>query len=121
MIEPNQSVERMAAGGRRLRVRSFWAAAIAHFIRWPSQTDQQSRHMKATDHGYVGCEVHAVGFRRRPDDNDHRCGGGSVLASSAFLAATSTSLEGQPSGPANGSQPARPVALRTSSVPGTRR
>jgi hypothetical protein len=29
----NQSVERMAAGGRRSRVRAPWAAAIAHFGR----------------------------------------------------------------------------------------
>ena len=51
--------------------------------------------MKASGHGYVGCEVYVVGFRPRPDDNDHRCGAGSVLASSALLAARSTSLEGQ--------------------------
>jgi hypothetical protein len=29
----NQTVERMAAGGRRSRVRESWAAAIAHFPR----------------------------------------------------------------------------------------
>jgi hypothetical protein len=29
----NQSVERMAAGGCRLRSRALWAAAIAHFSR----------------------------------------------------------------------------------------
>ena len=29
----NQSVERMAAGGRRSRVRPPWAATIAHFFR----------------------------------------------------------------------------------------
>jgi hypothetical protein len=31
--QANQTVERMAAGGRRLRVRTSWAAAIAHFFR----------------------------------------------------------------------------------------
>ena len=31
----NQSVERMAAGGRRLRVRASWAAAIAQFLSLP--------------------------------------------------------------------------------------
>jgi hypothetical protein len=31
--KPNQPVERMAAGGRRSRVRASWAAAIAHFCR----------------------------------------------------------------------------------------
>lgn len=30
---PNQSVERMAAGGRRSRTRAPWTAAIAHFGR----------------------------------------------------------------------------------------
>jgi hypothetical protein len=30
---PNQSVERMAAGGRLLQCRTRWAAAIAHFLR----------------------------------------------------------------------------------------
>lgn len=30
----SQSVERMAAGGHRLRARGFWAAAFAHFFRW---------------------------------------------------------------------------------------
>jgi len=34
----NQSVERMAAGGRRLRIRAPWAAAIAHFSRWAMNT-----------------------------------------------------------------------------------
>jgi hypothetical protein len=77
--------------------------------------------MKATGHGYVGCEVYVVGSRPRPDDNDHRCGGGSVLASSALLAARSISLSGQPVGSANGSQPARRVALRTPPVAGSRR
>jgi hypothetical protein len=28
----NQTVERMAAGGRRSRLRESWAAAIAHFL-----------------------------------------------------------------------------------------
>jgi len=32
--EPNQTVERMAAGERRSRVRAPRAAAIAHFLRW---------------------------------------------------------------------------------------
>lgn len=30
----NKSVERMAAGERRLEYRARWAAAIAHFFRW---------------------------------------------------------------------------------------
>jgi hypothetical protein len=89
--------------------------------RWPSQTDQESRHMKATGHGYASCEVDVVGSRPRPDDNDHRCGGGSVLASSALLAARSSPLRGQPVGPANGRQPARRVAMRARPAAGSRR
>jgi hypothetical protein len=77
--------------------------------------------MKASGHGYVGCEVYVVGFRPRPDDKDHRCGAGSVLASSALLAARSPSLGSQPVGPANGRQPARRVAMRTAPVAGSRR
>jgi hypothetical protein len=96
-------------------------AAVCDLRRWPSQTDHESRHMKATGHGYVRCEVYVVGFRPRPDDNDHRCGGVSVLASPAFPAARSASLGGQPGGPANGSQPTRRVALRRSPVAGSRR
>jgi len=121
--EANQAVQRTGAS-RRAEWRCGcpgWLAPVADLPRWPSQTDQESRHMKATGHGYVGCEVRVVGFRRRPDDNDHRCGAGSVLASSAFLAARSTSLGGQPDGPANGRQPARRVAMRTSPVAGSRR
>jgi hypothetical protein len=107
--------------GSALCAPALLSAAVAHLWRWPSQTDQESRQMKATGHGYVGCEVHVVGFPPRPDDNDHRCGGGSVLASSAFLAARSISLGGQPDGPANGRQPARRVAMRTPPVAGSRR
>jgi hypothetical protein len=77
--------------------------------------------MKASGHGYVGCEVYVVGSRPRPDDNDHRCGAGSVLASSAFLAARSTSLRGQPVGPVNGRLPARRVAMSALRVAGSRR
>ncbi|MEY3481067.1 MAG: hypothetical protein RIQ71_1842 [Verrucomicrobiota bacterium] len=33
MNAPNQSMERLAAGGRRSRIRESWAAAIAHFFR----------------------------------------------------------------------------------------
>ena len=98
-----------------------WLAPVADLLRWPSQADQESRHMKATGHGYVGCEVYVVGSRPRPDDKDHRCGAGWVLASSALLAARSTSLGGQPVGPANGSQPARRVAMRAPRVAGSRR
>jgi hypothetical protein len=121
--EANQSVQRTGASrhaewrcGRRR-----WLAPVADLRRWPSQTDQESRHMKATGHGYDGCEVYVVGFPPGPDDNDHRCGTGSVLASSAFLAAKSTSLGSQPVGPANGRQPARRVAMPTSRVAGSRR
>jgi hypothetical protein len=35
-VRRTQPVERMAAGGRRSRVRSSWAAAIAHFFRSPT-------------------------------------------------------------------------------------
>jgi hypothetical protein len=96
-------------------------AAVSNLRRWPSQTDHDSRHMKATGHGYVRCEVYVVGFRPRPDDNDHRCGGGSVLASSARLAARSTSLGGQPVGPANGRQQARRVPMLALPAAGSRR
>ena len=94
---------------------------VTDLERWPSQADQESRHMKATGHGYVGYEAYVVGSRRRPDDNDHRCGAGCVLASPALLAARSTSLGGQPDGPANGRQLARRVAMRTLPVAGPRR
>ena len=121
--EANQSVQRTVASrhadwrcGPRRRL-----APVADLRRWPSQTDQESRHMKATGHGYVGCEVYVAGSRPRPDDNDHRCGGGSVLASAAFLAARSTSLGGQPDGPANGRQPARRVAMRARRAAGPSR
>ncbi len=77
--------------------------------------------MKATGHRNAGCEVYDVGFPPRPDDNDHRCGGGSVLASSAILAARSTSLRGQPVGRANERQPARRVVMQTLPVAGSRR
>jgi hypothetical protein len=119
----NQTVQRTGASrhaewrcGRRR-----WLAPVADLPRWPSQADQESRHMKATGHGYIGYEAYVVGSRPRPDDNDHRCGAGSVLASSAFLAARSPSLGGQPVGPANWSQPARRVAMRLSRVAGSRR
>jgi hypothetical protein len=40
---PNQTVERMAAGGRCLRVRASWAAAIAHFyVRQPRSRQGQT-------------------------------------------------------------------------------
>lgn len=35
MKSPNKSVERMAAGRRLSQYRTRWAAAIAHFRRWP--------------------------------------------------------------------------------------
>ena len=121
--EANQTVQRTGASrhaewrcGRSRRL-----APVADLPRWPSQTDQESRHMKATRHGYVGCEVYVVGSRPQPDDNDYRCGAASVLASSAFLAARSTTLGGQSVGPANGRQPARRVAMWTLPVTGSRR
>ena len=121
--EANQAVQRTGASrhGEWRCGGPGWLAPVADVPRWPSQTDQESRHMKATGHGYAGCEVYVVGFRPRPDDNDHRCGAGCVLASPAFLAARSTSLGGQPDGPANGRQPTRRVAMRTLPVAGPRR
>jgi hypothetical protein len=109
--EANQTVQRTGASryAEWRCGRSRWLAPVADLCRWPSQTDQESRHMKATGHGYIGCEVYVVAFRPRPDDNDDRCDPGSVLASSVFLAARSTSLGGQPVGPANGRQLARRV------------
>ena len=121
--EANQSVQRTGAS-RHAEWRCGcprWLAPVADLWRWPSQADQESRHMKATGHGYVGCEVYVVGFRPRPDNNDHRCGAGLVLACSAFFAARSPLLGGQPVGPANGRQPARRVAMRTLRVAGSRR
>ncbi len=121
--EVNQTVQRTGASRHaEWRCgRSRWLAPVADLQRWPSQTDQDSRHMKPTGHGYVGFEVYVVGSRPRPDDNDHRCGAGSVLESSAFFAARSTSLGRQPVGPANGRQPARRVAMRRLWVAGSRR
>ena len=118
---PNQITGPKAGGPIQLPLRTPQAARVGQFWRWPSQTDHESRHMKATGHGYVGCEAYVVGFPPRPDDNNHRCGTGSVLASSAFLAARSPSFGGQPVGPTNGSQPARRVAMRARPVAGSRR
>jgi hypothetical protein len=97
------------------------AAAVAELGRSPSQADQDSRQMKTTGHGYASGEAHVVGFRPQPDDNDHRCGTGSALASSAILAARSTSSGSEPDGSANGSQPTRRVAMRMLPVAGSRR
>jgi len=75
--------------------------------------------MIATGHGN---DAGHVGAACQPEaDHDHRCGGEPALAWPAFLAATSTPLGSEPDGPANGSQPARRVALRLPSVAGSRR
>ncbi len=117
---PNQSAPGNAGIEPRLTI-GYLTPGVPEPERWPSQTDQESRHMKATGHRYVGCGFDVVGFPPRPDDNDHRCGTGWVLASSVFLAARSPSLGGQPVGPANGRQPALRVALRARPVAGSRR
>jgi len=100
-LPPNQSaaanglsaVRSRVAGNRERAVRSTAAAeAVAELGRSLSQADQDSPQMKTTGQRYASGEVHVVGLRPRPDDHDHRCGTGSALASSAILAARSTSL-----------------------------
>ena len=93
-------------------------AAVAELGRSLYPADQKPLRMIAIGHlndaGHVGAAC-------QPADHDHRCGGEPGLAWSAFPAATLTPLGSEPDGPANGSQPARRVAMPTPLVAGPRR
>jgi hypothetical protein len=55
MAEPNQTVERMAAGGRHWQARASWAAAIAHF--GPLGNSGMITYRRALLHEFLGLLV----------------------------------------------------------------
>jgi hypothetical protein len=117
----NQSVQRTGASRHaEWRCgRSRWLAPVADLQRSLSPADQSPNQMISTGHWRNEGQVRAA---YQPEaDHDHRCGGEPRLAWPAFPAATLTPLGSEPDGPANGSQPARRVALRASPVAGSRR